>query len=123
MGIDFGSKRVGVALSDPEGSFSLPFGVFENNKDLIVKILDVCATNDVGEIVVGESKDYKGKNNPIMKKILAFKQELEQRGRKVVFHPEFLTSAEAKRLQGKGEMLDASAAALILKSYMDRHRS
>ena len=41
-------------------------------------------------------------------------------GFEVVLEPEFMTSAQAERLQGKNDKIDASAAALILQSYLDR---
>jgi RNase H-fold protein (predicted Holliday junction resolvase) len=69
--------------------------------------------------VVGESKDFKGHENPIMKEAREFAEKLKAARLEVVFHPEILTSVEAEKLQGKNEMLDASAAAIILKSYIE----
>ena len=61
--------------------------------------------------------------NEIMKKISPFVKDLEEKlGLPVHMHPEFLTSMEAERLQGKNDMHDASAAALILKSYLDTNK-
>jgi putative Holliday junction resolvase len=120
LGIDFGSKRVGLALSNETGEFALPFGVIENNTQLVTEIGELCTLNSVGDIVVGESKDFKGDDNVIMKDIRTFVDTLQKEtGLPVSLHPEFLTSIEAERLQGKNDMLDASAAALILSSYLD----
>ncbi|MFZ2621496.1 MAG: Holliday junction resolvase RuvX [Minisyncoccia bacterium] len=120
LGIDYGGKRVGVAVSDNTGSFAFPLVVLESSRDLILKIAEICAKNTIGEIVVGDSKDYSQKDNEIMKEIKPFAENLKKELKLPVhMHPEFLTSAEAERLQGKGEMHDASAAALILKSYLD----
>ena len=59
-----------------------------------------------------------------MKKILSFKKELEDNLKlPVILHPEFMTSAEAERLQGKNDMIDASAASLILKSFFDNKQN
>ena len=123
LGIDYGSKRVGVAMSDEAGDFAYPYVVIENSKELVKKILEICKKEKVGKIVVGESLDFSGKPNPIMKKILRFADELEGvSGLGVFFEKEFYTSAQAKREQGEIEMLDASAAALILKSYLHRNK-
>jgi putative Holliday junction resolvase len=123
IGIDYGSKRVGVSVGDTEYSMAFPRVVLENNKNLLWMVANICATERAEVIILGESKDYKGQNNKIMKKILAFKKSIEKETRlRVILEPEYMTSAEAEQLQGKSPMLDASAAALILKSYMDKNK-
>ena len=120
LGIDFGLKRVGVAVSDESGSFAFPLSVLANSEDLLDEIALICKENKISQIVVGESMNFSFKENDIMKEILPFVESLKKRlGLPVNMHPEFLTSQEAERLQGKNEMNDASAAALILKSYLD----
>jgi putative Holliday junction resolvase len=120
LGIDFGSKRIGIALSDESNGFALPYGVVENNKYIVREIKELCVLNDVGEIVIGESKDFKGEDNVIMEMITPFIESLKQVvAIPVVLHPEFMTSSQAERLQGKNDMLDASAAAIILSSYLE----
>ncbi len=121
MGIDYGGKRVGVALSDETERFAYPYEVLKNDSQLIDNILKICHKERVGKIVLGRSLDYKMQPNPIMVKIDEFKSEIEiASGLAVEFENEFMTTAEAERLQGKGDKLDSSAAALILKSYIDR---
>ncbi|MDQ5969326.1 MAG: putative pre6S rRNA nuclease [Patescibacteria group bacterium] len=120
LGIDFGSKRVGVAISDETNSFAFPLKVIENSTDIVEDIVVLCKENRVSEVVVGESRDFSQKNNKIMEEIIPFVEKLKEKiGLPVRMHPEFLTSQEAERLQGKNEMHDASAAALILKSFLD----
>ena len=120
-GIDYGSKRVGVALSDESGRFALPFAVLPNDADLVPAIATLCRERSVGTIVVGESRTLAGQPNPIMSRALSFARELRAATNlPIEFEPEFYTSAEAERLQGKIKDLDASAAALILKSYIDK---
>ena len=121
MGIDYGEKRVGIAVSDPSKTFSSPLIVLENTNDLVEEIEHLCKEQEVEAIVVGESKDYKMEDNKIMEKINVFVEELNKLGIPVHMHPEFLTSREAEHIQGKTEMHDASAAALILKSYLETH--
>ena len=124
LGIDYGAKRVGIALSDERGDFVYPLKVLENTKDLIHDILSICEENKVDEVVVGESRNFNQKENEIMKEIMPFVDELKKElNIPVSMHPEFMTSQEAERLQGKNEMHDASAAALILKSYLDTIRN
>ena len=119
LGIDYGTKRVGIAVSDEEGKFAFPLIVLENSPDLITEITELCKENSIAEIVVGKSQNFNFKDNDIMKEITPFAESLKQStGLSVTMHPEFLTSAEAERLQGKNDMLDASAAALILKHFL-----
>ena len=124
LGIDYGKKNVGLAVSDQSESFTLPLKVISDFifiKDLALEVIEICKQENIDEIVVGESKDFSQKDNEIMKEIKLFVNELKKRlNMPVHLHPEFLTSQEAKRLQGKNNMHDASAAALILKSYLDR---
>ena len=139
LGIDYGSKRVGLAISDEEGKFALPFSVLPNDKKLLSEIKKIITEKQVGAVVLGESKDFKGEDNAIMTDIRIFKIALEKEtGLTIFLEPEFMTSAEADRMNARvpeqsrksgirlrrpkanNEMLDASAAAIILQSYLDR---
>ncbi|MFA6315332.1 MAG: RuvX/YqgF family protein [Candidatus Paceibacterota bacterium] len=120
MGIDFGKKRVGIAVSDPDCSFAIPVSVIQNTPDTIAEIEKIAVDNEVTEIVLGESRDYDGKPNDIFEASMKMKQALEAKGFTVHLELEFMTSVAASRLQGENNMLDASAAALILQSYLDR---
>jgi|SRR3989344_1403324 len=123
LGIDFGTKRVGIATSDDSGTMAFPLEVLDNTEDLLEKIAKIAENKKIEEIVVGESKDFSGKDNEVMGEIKFFVERLKEKLHLPIrFHPEFLTSAEAERLQGKNDMLDASAAALILKSYLERKK-
>jgi len=125
MAIDYGAKRVGIASTDETGRFALPRAVWPNDEALLDKILKLKEEEGIEKIIIGESINLDGSSNPIQKEIERFKGMLEKRltaqagGVEVVSHPEFLTTREAGRLQGKISMIDASAAALILKSFID----
>ena len=123
MGIDYGGKRVGVAVSDPSRRFALPMSVIRNTSDLEAEIGKIALDNEVKEIVLGESRDYKGEPNDIYLDSVAFKKNLEAAGFIVHFEPEFMTSVQAERLQGKNEKSDASAAAIILQGFLDRQEN
>src|SRR3989338_2590556 len=124
LGIDYGTKRIGLALSDEEANFSFTHDVWANDKSFFQKITDFIKEKSVGAIVIGESLDFKQQNNPIMEDISALKERIEKEMKLPVhLEPEFFTSAEARRLQGKHEKTDASAAAIILQSYLDKKKS
>lgn len=123
LGIDYGGKRIGLALSDETKTIVTPLSVLSNDKNTISELVKVCQKNEVEVVVVGESKNYDQIDNNIMKEARPFVDSLKKAlGLPVYFHPEFLTSREAEHIQGKNHMLDASAAALILKSYLDTNK-
>ena len=119
MSIDFGSKRVGIASTDDSGEFALPRMVLPNDENLLKMILNFIDENKIEKIIIGESKNLKGEANPILEDIIKFADTLGEAGKEVVLHPEVYTSMEAQQIQGKGVLNDASAAAIILKSYID----
>lgn len=136
LGIDYGSKRIGVAVSDESATLAFPLGVVAAGSGALQEVLDIIKENGVKIAVMGESLSFKQEKNPIMKEAEAFAEKLQAAQVAVVFEPEFLTSAQATREEGKShrprqreqakgesDKLDASAAALILQSYLDRMRN
>jgi len=139
LGIDFGSKRVGLSLSDDNGGMAFPHSVISNDKNLLTEIEKIIKDEKVEEVVMGESKDFKGEPNKIMSAIEEFKAKLEEKVKlKVWLEPEFMTSVQAERSiesrrtdthnqrskkqkEIKKDMLDASAATIILQTYLDRN--
>ena len=121
LGIDYGSKRIGIAMSNETGEYALPYSVLQNSKDVLQDILSLSKEHNITQIVIGESKDFNGKDNTIMDAVRNLAQKLRDAHMEVTLHPEFLTSQQAEHIQGKNDMLDASAAAIILQSYLDEH--
>ena len=123
IGIDYGKKRVGVAVSDDSGTLAFPEAVLENSKELTSEVVDIYKEKNAEAIVLGSSFDNDGKENPIMKHIRQFKKELEDKHSiPVHFESEFLTSVQARRIEDDPEKIDAQAAALILQSFLDRSK-
>jgi putative Holliday junction resolvase len=120
VGIDFGKKRIGVAVSDENAALAFPQSVVQNDKEALEVILDICSVNSAKTVILGESKDFKGKDNEVMTDIREFGEKLKFRGLEVVFEPEMMTTIQAERVQGQKADIDASAAAIILQSYLDR---
>lgn len=121
LGIDYGTKKVGLALSDESGTFAAPLRVIPNDDGLIKEIKKVCEEHAVATIVMGLSTNFKGEDNPVMKDARRVKEVLERDESVCVeFEPEFLTTAHAARTEENKAALDASAAALILQSHLDK---
>lgn len=130
MGIDYGSKNVGIALSDDDGKMAFPKDTLLNTSSLVEDILKIIHNERVATVVIGESKDLNGEENPIMKRIHAFKENLEAHGIVVAYEDERFSSREALRLPQRthegSEVLsknDAAAATIILQAYIDTHPS
>src|SRR3990167_4328773 len=109
LGIDYGTKRIGLALSDEEGGIAFPHLVVSNDPFFLETIVALIKKEHVEGVVIGESRDFEQKENPIMEAVHKLKDVLEKETQLPVYlEPEFLTSAEARRLQGKHEKTDAS---------------
>lgn len=120
MAIDYGEKRIGVALSDDKGMMAFPHSVVPNARDFVSKLADIARKNQVDTIVMGDSKNYAGDRNPIMKGALECADALRAIGFRVELESELLSSHQASHFQGKTAMTDAAAASIILQSYIDR---
>lgn len=119
LGIDYGTKRVGIALSDEGGSMAFPHIVLNNDDALLKKIEEIVEERAVGEIVIGHSLGYDGKPNPVHSAVEEFIGDLTlSLGLPVHLEPEQYSTQAAMRDQGRNSQTDASAAAIILNSYI-----
>lgn len=122
LGIDYGSKKIGLAVSDEGGSFAFPFLIFANiSKDnSIEKILKIIEEKKIERVVIGESLNLKGEENKILKDAKSFAGKLnEKSGLEVNFEKEWLSTIEARRFQDRHDA-DDSAAAIILQRFLDK---
>jgi len=123
LGIDYGSKNIGLALSDERGEWAFPHSVVANDRKTSDKILEIAKENGIKEIVIGESRDFKGKANEIMARALDFAKSCAAAGLIIHFEPEYLTSHQAQHIQGTNKMIDASSATIILQSFLDKRKN
>ncbi len=123
MGIDFGSKNIGLALTDESGSMAFPHGVIPNDGKLLKTITSLIAQKDVKEIVIGHSVGYSGQANKIHAAVEAFMLDLTlELGIPIHLEPEHYSTQQAIRIQGKNAKTDAAAAAIILDSFITRKK-
>lgn len=121
MGIDYGSKRVGIALSDEAGKMAFPETVLNNDADFFKKLVALITEKQVVEIVVGYSTDGKGQPNKIHEQVEGLLLDLTlELGLPVHLESELYTTQAALRIQGRNAKTDASAAALILDSFISK---
>lgn len=118
LGIDWGEKRIGLALADEETCLALPFKTVSS----LAELLQVIKEEEIDEIVIGSPKKMSGEvaNNPSW---LNFVEQLKEKsGKKINFLDERLSSLAADALSGekkdKAER-DEIAATIILQDYLD----
>ncbi len=120
IGIDYGSKRIGIALSDTEGRMAFPHSIVLNTRNAKDEILALIQKEVVGAIVAGDSRDRNGLSNPIMEYAKPFCDSISEiSGLPIYYRLEAYTSVQAAKIQGDNAMNDASAAAIILQTYLD----
>ena len=133
LGLDFGSKTVGVAVSDPLGVTAQGVEIIRRKSEnklrqTLARIETLIEEYHVGILVLGFPKNMNNTLGDRAKKSLEFKEMLERRvGLPVVMWDERLTTVEAERTLIEGqirrehrkEYVDMLAAVLILQGYLD----
>lgn len=133
LGIDPGSRRVGIAVADRETRFARPVEVVEAS-DSVRRIVELATDLEVVTVVVGRPLSLSGKAGAAVESYTGFIAHLRAAlppGVTVVEHDERLTSVIAQRgLQGAGvsakrskTMVDAVAAQVMLQGYLDSTKS
>ncbi|MCR5753294.1 MAG: Holliday junction resolvase RuvX [Acetatifactor sp.] len=136
MGLDFGSKTVGVAISDSLLLTAQGVEIIrrkEENKlrQTLARIEELCVENEVTEIVLGLPKHMNGDEGVRVELTKEFKEKLERRtGLPVTFYDERLTTVMADqtmmeagiRREHRKEYVDMLAAQLILQGYLDSRK-
>jgi putative Holliday junction resolvase len=134
LGLDVGSRRIGIAVSDPLGLTAQGLPTLQRqNKRLDFQALgDLIREYEISEIVVGFPLRMSGEEGVQAEKMHRFAEELQERFRLPVhLWDERLTSAEANRLlretemsiRRRGQVVDQMAAVLILQSWMEARGS
>ncbi len=133
MGLDFGSKTVGVAVSDPLGLTAQGIEIVRRTSEnklrkTLARIEELIREYQVTKIVLGFPKNMNNTVGERAEKSLAFKEMLERRtGLPVVMWDERLTTVEANRTlmesgvrrENRKEYVDMIAAVYILQGYLD----
>jgi putative Holliday junction resolvase len=123
LGIDYGSKRVGFALTDDKGMMAFPHGVVPNDEKLMAYIEKLVQKEHVGKIIIGHSLNREGGTNKVHEQVESLIQDITLTlGIPVELEPEQYTTQEALRIQGRNDKTDAAAATIILNSYLMKHK-
>ncbi len=133
LGVDLGSRRIGLALSDPSGTLASPFEVLPRSGDRKVdhrKIIKAAVENDADRIVVGLPRSLSGKRGPAETATLAEVDELKARAPGSItidLYDERFTTVIAQRSlvesgmrrDARKQVVDKVAAAVMLQSYLE----
>lgn len=136
MGVDLGSRRIGLAVSDPSGTTAFPHAVIERagrRRDDLQAVVEAARGLGAERIVVGLPLTLAGERGPAARRVLSEVEELRRIAGEdlpVDVHDERLSTVTAERvLVEAGErraarraVIDKVAAAVILQSWLDSRR-
>lgn len=132
LGLDLGSRRLGVSISDPNGIIASAYKVIEHNEEyekLVEDIKKIVSDEKTEKIVLGLPKNMNNTIGPKGELSYKFKEMLEEKiDKEVILVDERLTTKEATDVLIKGntsrkkrkKVVDSLAATIILQSYLDR---
>lgn len=135
LGIDYGSQRVGIAISDESKKFSFSRDYLLNDKNLFTRILDIIRNEKVEKIIIGYPINLKSEKTPQTEEVEEFSKKLTDHMNsnslkvEILYEDERFTSKLAqhniissglnkKRRQDKG-LTDSISAQIILQGFLD----
>ncbi len=134
IGLDLGSRTLGISLSDPSGLIASSFTIIRHNEEyerLIEEVKKIIDEKNVEKIVLGLPKNMNGSIGPKGELSFKFKDMLEKGiGLEVFLEDERLTTVQATNLLIKNDtsrkkrkkVVDSMAATIILQSFLDKNK-
>jgi len=131
LGIDYGERRIGLAITDAEEIIASPLKTLPNDAKLFDELSEIVKERKVGEIVVGIPYNMNGSLGPAGEKVLQFAEQLRERlGVPVDTIDERLTTVQAERAMLRHDMsrarrrsrVDEMAAQILLQSHVDARK-
>ncbi|CCB88833.1 Holliday junction resolvase RuvX [Simkania negevensis] len=131
LSIDYGMKRIGLALSDPMKIIASPLKTLQagkNAQETLDLLLKEIASHDIETIVIGLPLHLSNEESEISLLVRKLKEDLETKiSTPIILWDERLTSKQVERLMIEGDVkrkkrsqhVDTLSATLILQSYMD----
>ncbi len=129
IAVDYGSKRIGIAVSDPLRLFPSKTFTLNNDKNYLSELLKIISENEADTIILGYPENSGKSTNKFTEKILKLKDELQLKSHiRVELWDEQLTSKMAeeriitsvtkKSKRQNKSLVDEQAAAIILEEYL-----
>ncbi len=141
LGVDYGTKKIGLALSDNDGRVAFPHDIILSDSFAPSVIADLVYKEEAEAIVIGESRDLRGGLNKVADTAQKFAKDLQKfTDVEVHFEDERFSTVQARNVpregKARGEIsryrapqargdgkVDAYAAAIILQSFLDKQSS
>jgi putative holliday junction resolvase len=122
MGVDYGERRIGIAISDEEQNFAFERGIWDA-KEFFDKITDFIKSEDIEKIVLGYPLSLKGNQTVKTEEVLDFKNKLESVAKvPVELVDERLSSRMAAKAAGTSKNIDSLAAQIFLQNYIELNK-
>ena len=123
LGLDFGTKRIGLAISDESQTLARELAIV-SPKEIFDCIKAIMAEEGLERIVVGLPLNMSGEDSDKTREVRAFVGELKNiTGLPVEMVDERLSSVMAEHLPGGGKNTDSLAAQIILQNYLDSKKA
>jgi len=134
LGLDLGSKTLGLSISDRLGIIATPLEVIRYNsyEELIDKLNEIIVLRKVDVLVLGNPLNLNGTLSKRSEETIKFKEMLEEKyGYKIILQDERLSTVEAENIlienntsrKNRKKVIDKMASTIILQSYLDRSRN
>lgn len=122
LGIDYGEKRIGLAVSDESQTFARELFI-RSPKEFWNEIKKIVEEHEVSVVVVGWPLNMSGEKTDKTREVEAFKEKLEKFIEiKVELMDERLSSQMAESISGSKKNIDSLAAQILLQNYLDKSK-
>lgn len=133
LAIDYGKKRIGLAITDPLKLFAIPHSTVSNDTNLIKNLLELINEKSVKEIILGNPIKESGEDSDFSREVRKFKLQLESKsGMEIILVDERYTSELAfkrvidtvpsKKKRRDKSLIDKNAAAIMLEEYLSNQK-
>jgi len=131
MGIDYGEKRIGIALSDPLLTFAYAFTTLQNDSSFLINLSKIIIEKKIIKIILGLPSERFKSSKELSQKVLELKSEIETKNKievvlwdeeysSVIAKEKIMESVTKKSKRKQKELLDRHSAAVILQEYLDK---
>lgn len=123
LGIDYGEKRIGLAISDESRTFARELAIL-SPKEFWRQINSIIEENQITQIVLGWPLNMSGEMTEKTKEVESFKLQVTSKtGLAVEIMDERLSSVHAEKIAGNKKNLDSLAAQMLLQNYLDKKKN
>lgn len=130
LGIDYGSKRIGISISDPTNTFAIPLNTIENNRNLFNNIKEICIENNIEQVILGYPLNLDGSKSELCYEIdeiverLKIKIKLpillrDERFSSKIAEDQVISSVKSRKKRKDKSLIDKFSAAIILQEFLD----